>query len=189
MRKIAGLIVIILFAVVLTACGPKGETPEQAVTNALNAIRDYDKIAMEKYLDDDFMRENETEDDEENTKLLCKKLVYTIKSSSVNGDTATVKAEVTNLDMGKIMAAYMEQALQVAFANAFAEEPMGDEELEARIEEIFLDLLGKEDNDTVTTTVDIKLTKGKSNWIIDSDEAFQDAVLGGLLTALQGFDE
>jgi hypothetical protein len=43
----------------------------------------------------------------------------------------------------------------------------------------------KEDNETVTATVDIKLTKNEDGWLIDAGDEFTDAVTGGLVSAIE----
>ena len=51
-KKFTAIFVLIIMSLmILPACSPKGETPEQATTNALNAIRDM-KTSIAKRLPD-----------------------------------------------------------------------------------------------------------------------------------------
>ena len=178
-------VVSILFIVALlfVGCdGASGETPEEAVANALNAIKQLDQETMERYFPYDGPVADLEEDEEELAKLLVGNISFNIISSSVDGDSATVEAEITNINMGVILGEFLEQAMGLAMGSAFAgAEPPSDEE----IEQLLHDLLKRPDNEMVTTTVTINLTKNDyvDGWIINSDDAFEDAVFGGFFSA------
>jgi putative cell wall-binding protein len=172
------------------------ESPEEAVSNAFDALKALDEATVDRYFSyEEFM----DYDDENNTtpqqeelaqelaQLFLEKLHYKIVSSSINGDTATVKAEITNTDMGLIFEEYMDEVIQLAIENALLPEDqqLTDEEIEMQVAQILLDLMEREDNQTVTTTVDINLTRNNASWKITMDEKLQDAILGGFLSALQ----
>lgn len=188
-KKIAAILVLAVL-LTLTACGGKGESPEQAVTNALTAIKNCDFAAADKYITyeelfgDEGGEDTEFVSEDENTKLLFKRLSFKILSSSVDGEAATVKAEITNIDMMEVLSTYFQQAMELAFGNAFSEDPLGEAEIDAQIEQILVDLLESEETSMVTSTVDIQLVKQESTWKINVNEMFQDAVMGGLLDAV-----
>ena len=89
MKKIALLLVFLL---VLTGCGAKEESPEQAVTNALNAVKNLDKGAAQKYFTYDKLfsssdgSEQKVLDNQDNVKLIVKNLKFKVISSSINGN-------------------------------------------------------------------------------------------------------
>lgn len=180
-----------LLCFMLTACRLSSETPEQAVTNALNAIKNFDKKTAQKYLasDEIFNKDSEDSDlikDEENLKLLVNKLNFKVLSSAQEGNIATVKTEITNIDMAAIMGEYFQKALSLAFENAFAgENAKSEEEMNKQAQQIFLDLIKREDNKIRVSTIDIKLSKNENSWKIDANEEFQNAVLGGLSNAIE----
>jgi hypothetical protein len=118
---------------------------------------------------------------------MLEKLNFKIISSSIEGDTATVKTEITNTDLKLILGEYVKQAFAAAFANAFSSE-LSDEEMQKQSEQIFIDLLKKKDNKTITSTVDIKLSKNENSWKIDMNESLQDAVLGGFISAAKDLE-
>lgn len=181
--------VMLLLAIVLTGCG-KGETPEQAVTSALNAIKNEDWETAEKYFTGEFSEEDleNSEDEGEILNLLFRNLSFNIVSSSEDGDTATVKTELTNIDMNVLMKEYIREAMAIAMENALAgDDAKSDEEMEAEIQQLLTDLLEKEDNETVTTTIDINLTKQDNSWIIEADDEFLDALSGGFFTVADSF--
>lgn len=185
------LLILSLAAFSLIGCGASGETPEQAVSNALTALRDLDHDKMEQYIVFDELIDDAEEmaEDEEFEKLLFNRLSFDIISSSEDGDTATVSTEISNIDMVEILGQYFIEVFELAFSNAFSEDPLSEEELDELIEEMLIEMLQDDGAVMATTTVDIKLVKSDSTWKIQIDEMFQDAVLGGLLTAIQELDE
>jgi predicted small lipoprotein YifL len=183
---------MLILSLSLSACGTRGELPEQAVTNALNAVKNVDKETMQKYFgaENSFWDSDSGADglikDEENLKLLFNKLTYKVISATSENDTATVKTEITNMDLAAVMAEFFQQSMSLAFSNAFGgENAKSEEEITKEAERILIDLMKKEDNETVTATVDIKLTKNEDGWLIDAGDEFTDAVTGGLVSAIE----
>lgn len=112
-KKSLNFAALILALVILcTSCGI--EKPEQAVTNALNAVKNLDRTTAQKYFSFNEMfnsnsRADELLKDDENLKLLFNKLNFKIISSSKEGDTATVKTEITNIDMSVILGEFFKR--------------------------------------------------------------------------------
>lgn len=73
--------------------------------------------------------------------------------------------------------------------NAFSEDPINDEEIQAQAEQYLVDLLREDGHRMVTSSIDINLTQKDAGWRIETDEEFQDAILGGLLAAFDGFED
>lgn len=186
---------MLILSVLLMACGNKSETPEQAVTNALNTVKNADKETVQRYFSTDefFISDSDTDEwigDEESLELLFSNLNFKVMSSSENKDTATVKTEITNTDMLNILEEYFQQAMALTMENAFAGDgAKSDEEMEAQVDQIFLDLLKREDNEMVTSTVDIKLSKQDNIWIIEADEELLDSIFGGLFSIAKEIEE
>lgn len=180
MKKIISIVIALSLMIGMSGCG--GETPEQAVSNALNAVKTANKDEASKYFDYNTLVKNAENgttldaESEEMVKLFFRDLSYQVESSSVNGDEATVKTEITNTDMSLVLKNMIAQALPLAFSD------ISDEEMKDKTEQIFVDLLNSKDNKTVTNTVDIKLVKKDGQWKINFDEKFGDALLGGMLS-------
>ena len=70
------------------------------------------------------------------------------------------------MDLAAVMAEFFQQSMSLAFSNAFGgkRKERGRDYKEA--ERILIDLMKKEDNETVTATVDIKLTKNEDGWLM-----------------------
>lgn len=190
--------ICLIFLSLLSACSLGTEKPDKVVSNSLNALKKLDEKEMKKYftyeelMDFKDIEEEETEDaftDKEIQKLFFNNFKFKIKSTSIKDDTATVKTDITNLDMKNIMQLYFAEALQLAFGNFFTgDKAISEEELEKQMAEILIKNMTKEDNKMVTTTVDIKLTKKDNKWKIQLDNTLQDAITGGMLTAVNSLD-
>lgn len=81
-------------------------------------------------------------------KLIFSNLDFKIVSSSINGDSATVKTEITNLDMKSIMGEYVTEAFKFATTNAFLADnkKISEEDVNKKIEQMLIDILSRKDN-------------------------------------------
>lgn len=181
MKKIWTLVLVITLALGITGCG--GESPEQAVKNTLDAIKAGDVENASKYVDYDKLQNvdknaldsKDEKKSEEMAKMIFKSIQYKVLESSEDGNTATVKTEITNLDMGNVMTDFISQLLPLAFSG------LSKEQMDEKSEEIFVSLISKESK-TVTKTVELKLSKKDGDWKIENSDEFSDAVSGGLIT-------
>lgn len=184
---------LLLCSFLLSACGAKSETPETAVTNALNAVKALDTATMQKYFDPDDQvfdlsdDETMTESDQVIMQGIVKNLSFEITGSNVENDKATVSVAITNTDMREIVAQFLQRSIQDAFQYAFLPEDQhpSAEEMDAMYMQHFQDLMDKEDNPTITTNIDIHLTKAGNSWVINGDTLLLDAIFGGFLSAMQ----
>src|SRR5699024_587250 len=188
--------ILVLSLSILASCTDETddrETPEEAVENALTAIKELDIETAEKYFDyDDLIEEYEDEDmeidileSEEDIKPVFANLEFEILSSEVGEDTAIVETEITNINMETIMDEYIEQSFSLAMENIFEE----DENLEEEIKEIFIELIERNDNELVTSTVDINLRRIEDSWEIDMDDELADAITGGLISIVDSLED
>lgn len=195
MKRILSLVCVFIMVFTLVSCG--GESPEQAVNNALTAVKKLDEDTIERYFgEDDLLGSDDVDDDiediidtDESSKLLIEKLSFDVLSSEIDGDRAVVETEITNIDLQSIFIEYLEESFEIIMARAFdAEADEDDEELEVELEQLFTNLLSDEDNELVTSTVDINLLKDESGWKIDLDDDLLDAIFGGLFSMIDGMD-
>ena len=190
---------LLLCTVFLSACGAKNETPEAAATNALNAVKAVDMATIHKYFGSDTDLFNAGQQTEVNTsaedkafiETIVKNLTFEVVSSSIDGDKATVSVAITNTDMSAIFAQYLQVIFQEAFQYAFLPEEQrpSEEEMAQLYMQRFQELMAKEDNPTVTTNLDMSLTKNENTWLITADPALLDAIFGGLISSMEGFTD
>lgn len=185
MKKILAVIFIIVMMLGLVACGG-GQKPEDVVSSALISIQSTDLESIPKYFKEgDIGSLGDMEDDEsmDNTKLIFKNLTFVVQEGTIDGDSAVVKTEITNLDMKSIMTEYMQSMMALAFSG------LDESEMDKQAEETLIKLLSREDNPTVTNIVDISLTKSENEWKIEMTEELLNAIVGGLSDMGGGGDD
>ena len=189
-KKLICLLLVFACIFSLTGCG-EIKKAETSVNGLLTAFKNADIESAQKYINLDDLKEADGEEDSitSDTEFLIqnmfKQLDYKIISSEKKDDsTVVVTTEITNTDMKPVMGEFFASALQYAFSNAFADPQPTEEETNKKMEELLIASLTKEDLATVTNTVDITVVKAEDkSWKIKSDDAFLDALLGGLYKA------
>jgi len=176
-------VISILFIVALLFAGCGGateETPEQAVTNALNGIKQLNQETMERYFQSGNPMGDIEEDEEELLKLLVENINFNIISSSVDGDSAIVETEITNINIGNIFGELIGEVMMLVFA--------GIEITDEDMDQLLVELLERPYNETVTNTVNISLTKDDDvgGWIINTNDELEDAIFGGMFSTVDG---
>ncbi len=188
--KIVCSLFLVSLLLITSACSTT-QKAEQTVDKVFLSIKNGDFEEAQKYLvieNDD----NEAEQDDENIdkiKKMFEKLEYTIKSSEeIDSNTVNVLVETKALDIKTVLGNYMQKALQYAFSNAFADPQPTEEETNKKMEEIFIECLTAEDVKTITSEVTVKVVKQGGIWKIISDDAFANAILGGITDLSEAFE-
>jgi hypothetical protein len=194
MKRNIILFISVMLVFALTACSSSVSATD-VVEKGITAIKDLDIVQIQKYfntnditdesdiLGDDFEVENM-----EIFALMTKNLSYEIIEEKIDGDTATVKAKITNINMTIIMGEYITQALALAFSQ-IGQTDVDEAEMEKQMEELLVDLLSKDDIAMLTTEVDIKLNKIDKDWKIDLNDELINALFGGIMTFANEFQD
>ena len=165
-----------------SGCGPKRESAQAVVEQAINAVQEMDTEAMPAYwggslLDDALTSEDADADaayTAEMLDLLTDKLDYTITGSEEDEDagTATVSVTFTNADLSPVMEEFLTHVLTLSLGYAFtsAEDQPSQEEL------------SQQDLEVKEFPVEIGLTLTDDAWQITDGTDAVDAMLGGLIT-------
>ena len=176
MRKIMVFLSAVLMAVSMAACSGGGDNAETAVSGYLDALKAYDLEKSNSYLvegDEAYnMLAESGEEIKEEEKIVMKYLSYAIKGSEENGDTAVITVDITNVNMQDVLKAYMAEGLAAAFENP--------EMTEEEMMQMLVDAFEANKDNTVTTTVDINLTKADGSWKVQTDDALFSALMGGM---------
>lgn len=190
MRKLLlkGLMIGMICLSVFSSCN-SGKKPDEVVSEELDAIKNLDEATMEELFNVEDAGEKTAEKSMEDkiTEILFNNMDYKIISSSTDGDTAIVKTEIINFDMKVLMQQYTTNIIEMAKENA--EKEMTEEEEDKMIDDALIELLSKKDNKKITKTIDIKLKKEDGNWIMQDDEMFYDALLGGFGSTADQIEE
>lgn len=191
MKKIkilTSLLLTFIIAFSLTGCG-EVKKAETAVTGMFNAFKELNFEEARKYVNVDDITSSEDESTanaEVIMKSVFKNLNYEIISSEkVDSNNVVVKTKITATDMKPVMGNFFTKALEYAFSNAFSEPQPTEEETNAKMEEILTECVSQPDLATVTNEVDIKVVKNENKeWEVKVDDAFVNAILGGLSDAV-----
>lgn len=184
MKKLLSVILTVVMLLSLVACGEKIDPPDKVVGNALTAIKSSDFETAKKYFDtnpeETLDAAEDDQSDEIKTKLM-QGLEYSIISTNVNGDTATVKANIKNINMATVISDYISQAFEYAFSG------LSEDELDEKFLDILSTSMDKNKDNLLEKEVDIQLTKGENGWIITMNDDLSDAITGGMLTMAKNF--
>ena len=173
MKKIISLVLTFaLIAVCLASCG----THEAASTlDALLAtVKSGDFANSSVIADSPFGNE-----DDVMMKAMYKNFDYKVGEVTDNGDSADVAVTMTMTDIGAIFTNYMNEAL------ANANDPNWDAD-----DTRFIEMLEEDGVATKTFDITVLMEKADGAWTVAEDnEAFIDALTGGLFSSLSGLVE
>ena len=194
MKKSTAAVLALIRVLSAAACGVASSPTQQAesaVKGMIDAFKAADFETASKYLNTDEVFDSAELDELPDGgidlfKTVFDKLQYEIVSSEqVTDEQVQVTTKITAVDMKPVLEQFMGKMLEYAFANAFADPAPTDEEMEEKMLEIFGELLATEDLAMVTNEVVIPVTKTEAGWRVEADDLFTDALLGGMLTAVE----
>ena len=191
--KIISLIVAMVIMVTMFAGCGEIKKAEKTVNSAFTALKTLNFENASEYMDIDELIKSE---DEENGALsldsqvilepLFSKLEYEIISSEkIDKNTVIVKTKITAIDMKPVLNEFIKKAFEYAFANAFLSPQPSEEETDAKMIEMFVECVSKEDLAMVTNEIDIKVVKVDKKWRIEPADELSNALLGGLVKAAE----
>jgi hypothetical protein len=197
MKKIFN--VFMAFTIIFGLCGCSlGAKPEAAVDGFLSAVQSFDLKSMQTYIStenngtssESALAEFNLKDDSEKyfmdyLKTCASKMTYTIKSSKVNGDKATVTVDFKYIDSTPFVKAVMSDVITQVFATAFS----GTEFTDEQADKLFTDTIKKQESQVKDTyvekTVDINCSKKDGKWIIETNEDLEDVITANLVSAFK----
>lgn len=193
------LTLILAMMLTLTGCG-EIKKAEATVNNMFIAFKTLNFEEAEKYVNIDEITISDSEEATEDMdfmsdeymmmKALFDKMNHKIISSEkIDKDTVKVTTEVTAVEMKPILTEFLGNAITYAFQSAFSDSKPSDEEMSAKMSEMFMESASKSDLSTVTNTVTITVVRKDKQWKVESDEAFVNAVLGGGVTAMEEIEK
>ncbi|MBQ7572671.1 MAG: hypothetical protein IJT23_00245 [Clostridia bacterium] len=192
MRKIKSIIATLLTFILmlsLTGCG-EIKKAETAVNGMFAAFKSLNFEEAQKYVNVEEITKTGNEANE-NSMLIMEtvfgNLNYEIISSEkVDNNNVVVKTKITATDMKPVMEEFFSKSLEYAFSNAFSTTQPTEEETNKKMEEILVECASKPELATVTNEVDVKVVKTDSKeWKIEADDAFVNALFGGLSDAVK----
>ena len=154
-----------------------------AVEEMLAALQSGDREQIKAHIDYTNLLQLQEGQPDVNHLAILRQLQYTVGEATVNGATASVTVELTNLDMKVVLGSYFKAAGELEFSNALSDDPRSEAELETEYIQLFRDTLEANRANTAQRTVDITLLQAGGRWKAQVSEALRNAVLGDYFIA------
>ena len=188
MKKLTALLLVFILAVSAAACA-KIPSPSELMDDALQQLKQTDYAKDSEFAD---LIASIGEDNAETFTDLLSDFDYEILEETVNDDSATVTVKITTYPFGQMyLEAAQEYILQV-FSIAFSNPDITDEELVQILQDILKDKMSTLEK-TYTKTVDVDFVLKDEGWELDYTDIYDtklfDAFMGGMIEALEAFDE
>ena len=165
-------------------------TPEEIATVYLNTIKAFDKEQMSQFLSIDTLFS--TDDTYKRTvshalaEQILKHFNYNIIDSKINGNEASVDADITSYDANSIIQNLSAQmASYTSTAQALAD---GESGRASKAKTALLDCINK-NTDAATSKVTLNLTNDGASWKLKMDETLSQAILGNVIEATASTSE
>ena len=193
MKKVISLMLALVLALSLTACGGKASGPEGVVSQFCKGLQELDEKAIAQCFENgDDLELSDLEDVDSDDAVAQKimdfmkscagRLKYQVGEATVDGDTATVPVEFTYVNAGSLMkdilTEYISQAWSLALSGA------DDEKLAAAFEEVFDEKTTGADFPTLTATLTIPSVQTSDGWKISSSADDSEDLSAQLLDIL-----
>ncbi len=191
MKKLSKIFALMLSLSVLllslTACGsdPKKEA-EAAVTKTFDELKALDDSVYDQYFGANgiaslgLTEDDSQEDFKKFIKTIVDNLSYKIVSSEeVDKDNVIVKVDITAIKMETVMIAFQDKILE--FASSEESQNISPEDAVKKSLELLLETISQPNLETITTTVDLNVTKNDNNWEVPISEELINAIYGGML--------
>lgn len=190
MKKLMTSIFIIVMIFTLTACEKvsgmetEAETPEQAITNIVSAIKEVDAEELTRYGAKELIGSTDELNNRRNKKVF-EMLEFNIKSIEENEDSAIVKVEFKTKNLTSIPQDYVDKSAMLTVENNnLGENKLDDVSMKQKYSDILVDLIDKCEYTEFKEVVDVHLTKeNNNNWKLNLDTKFQNAIYGNMIVS------
>ncbi len=160
------------------------ERPAQAVENELALIQKLDTDTIQSFVSYENLMNSHlssgtlNDDTTEAVNLFFKNFKYNIHNEQIEGDTATVSVNITNIDMHALAQDVCRKIMQesVAIYPTSRSTTTGD------YYRLLRDTLTEHTYEPVVTTAYFHLKKDESGWIILADKTLEDELVSGFIT-------
>ena len=158
--------------------------PAQAVENELALIQELDSdtirsfVSYESLMNPHLASGSADENAAEAVRLFFQNFEYHIHNEQIDGDTATVSVNITNLD-AKALA---QDLCRSILRRSVAIYPEKEQAVTDNYYGLLRDTLTSNTYETVVTTAYFHLHKDEAGWVIDADRALEDALVSGFIS-------
>lgn len=156
---------------------------ERAASDFLDALQSGDRERIRAQTDYTELLQIQEGDPDANLLAILKRMEYEVIGAVVDGDAASVKVSITNIDMNAVLPTYIKQAMELEYNNAISESPLTPEQLEQEYVKLFDGALNYNAINTVERAVDLELAKADGVWRVRQDEHLRSAAFGDFWSA------
>lgn len=191
-KSILAVVLILVLSFSLTGCMSDTEKAEKIINNTL---KEFKSENIDKMMDELGYDGIDKEVNGISIRLLmqtaAKNFDYKIISSEkTDDDTISVKVEITTTDMKVVFSEVILNLLDYGLSNMSTVKRFTDNDLDKKMYELFMECVSKDNLDTVTTEVDLKVTKGdKGKWEFHSYDELIGAFLDSWINSAGEFKD
>lgn len=183
-KKLTFLIAGLMLTISLTGCGAK---PETTVQGFLDAVKQQDIQKASSFIKKDSSNKEEFKYDnaeqEKMIKAVFSKLDYKLDKTTTSGDSATVKAKITSIDLTRVTTKMVSELLPTLMSQALSGEKQDEKKQNDMILQYMINSINDPNAPKTVTDVDIKLAKDKNGWLIVPNEDLTNAMTGNFAKA------
>jgi len=183
-----------LFLTLFAGCEKKPDTeltPASTTVKLMDALKQLDFAEASKYTDiRKFFEFNEDGTISEGTRrfatVFLSKLDYTLqKQTEVDAETSLITLEITTVDMTPVMESFVSNLMMSTIKNEMDGVILTEEQTEANALQIFDEIIAGASFPTITTTVEVQVSKINGQWVVYATEPFAEAISGGMQKATE----
>ena len=183
MKKLLLVLLTCVMMITVAGCGEASLAASQtSVEGFLTSLKDNDYEKMKSYIAEGDYSFDDLADEEtiEMFNILFSHLEYNIVTSrETNEGEVEVEVTIKAKDLEKALSNYVVEALRFAFGEALTSD-YTDEEMDAKLVQIFSDVVASDDVETLTNNVNIKVIKQNDKWLVNIDEQLFDSLVGDM---------
>ena len=121
-------------------------------------------------------------------KAMMQNLNYEVVSTDSKINNCTVQLNVSNKNLKTVIQNYITYAFSLALSSAFG--GMTEEEMNAKMEEYFVEQFNSEDLETVTNQLTLNMKKENGKWNIDCDKnQLLNAIMPGYSEMMESLEQ
>jgi len=189
MKKLMTSFFIIAMIFMLTACEKvsgieaEAETPEQAITNIISAIKEVNAQELTKYGAKELIGSTDDLNNTRNRKIF-EKLEFNIISIEETEVSARVKIELKTKDLTSVPQDYADKSVMLTSENNnLGENKLDDVNMKQKFSDMLVDLIDKCEYKEFKKEVDVYLTKEDDSWKLKLETKFQNVIYGNMIVS------
>lgn len=201
--KITLIVILAIVVVVAIVCGGyfltiklQEKSALETVGSLFTALKSGNEDEIKQYINIDELNDDTENDEEETTmmnddamaKAMMQNLNYEVVSTDSKINNCTVQLNVSNKNLKTVIQNYITYAFSLALSSAFG--GMTEEEMNAKMEEYFVEQFNSEDLETVTNQLTLNMKKENGKWNIDCDKnQLLNAIMPGYSEMMESLEQ